>query len=345
MLSNGFTLFAAGLAAVAGVSAHSPPRAIHAGLAKRVDGDVQLHKRYSGTRWTFFDVGLGACGKVNVESDFIVALNAEQFGSGYPGPNCEKTITMTYNGKTATAKIMDMCPGCPYGGLDLSRSLFRYFAPEYVGVIQGDWNFSGSSSGGDAPAPAPAPQTTSTKVATPVSKPTTSSSKAPAPAVTTSTQAPAPAVTSAPARVTTSSRVTQATPATTSAARVASSSSPAPARASASSSQSSSQNPKTSVAPQFAAAKSFAAPSPTSSSAAAQSSSASVIKSASRASATTSKPSSTTSSSFVAPSSASASATPTDIETLIQNNIEAITTILSRLAELLQKLRLSRSDN
>lgn len=50
----------------------------------------------------------GACGENNVESDFIVALNAIQFGTGYPGPNCFKTITMKYNGKVATAKIMDM---------------------------------------------------------------------------------------------------------------------------------------------------------------------------------------------------------------------------------------------
>jgi hypothetical protein len=40
-------------------------------------------------------------------SSQIVALNADQFGSGYPGPNCGKSITLKYGGKTATAKIMD----------------------------------------------------------------------------------------------------------------------------------------------------------------------------------------------------------------------------------------------
>lgn len=33
------------------------------------------------------------------------------------------------------------CPGCPYGGLDLSRGLFRQFAAEDVGVVYGEWYF------------------------------------------------------------------------------------------------------------------------------------------------------------------------------------------------------------
>jgi outer membrane biosynthesis protein TonB len=64
-------------------------------------------------------------------------------------------ITMSYNGKTTKAQITDECPGCPYGGLDLSRGLFRFFAPESVGVLSGDWWFDGE--GDDKPAPPPPP--------------------------------------------------------------------------------------------------------------------------------------------------------------------------------------------
>jgi len=64
----------------------------------------------------------------SVESDFIVALNTAQYGGGYPGPNCFKSITISYGGKTAQAKVMDQCPSCGYGDLDLSRSLFNYFS-------------------------------------------------------------------------------------------------------------------------------------------------------------------------------------------------------------------------
>ncbi|KAF8217375.1 hypothetical protein K438DRAFT_1455643, partial [Mycena galopus ATCC 62051] len=55
---------------------------------------------------------------------------------------CFKQITMTYNGKTATATITDSCPGCPTnGGLDLSPGLFSFFADQSLGVISGDWSF------------------------------------------------------------------------------------------------------------------------------------------------------------------------------------------------------------
>lgn len=122
----------------------------HHEIAKRSSGDMQLHKRFSNARFTYFAVGLGACGRYNVPSDFIVALNAAQFGGGYPGPNCFKSITISFGGKSAQATIMDQCPGCPYGGLDLSVGLFRYFSDLSAGVIHGEWHFNG---GGGSPPP------------------------------------------------------------------------------------------------------------------------------------------------------------------------------------------------
>lgn len=125
-------------------------------------------KRGFGGKATYYATGLGACGEVNVDSDFIVALNSPQFGSGYPGPNCFKQVQINANGKSATATIMDQCPGCAYGDLDMSPSLFSHFADHSVGVFQMDWDFVGS---GAAPAPATseAPKTSSTPEPTPSS--------------------------------------------------------------------------------------------------------------------------------------------------------------------------------
>ena len=111
---------------------------------------LEKRQSFSG-RATFYDVGLGACGEYkrvyaslfasrhmltySVESDFIVALNTAQYGGGYPGPNCFKSITISYGGKTAQAKIMDQCPSCGYGDLDLSRSLFNYFSVSHLHSI------------------------------------------------------------------------------------------------------------------------------------------------------------------------------------------------------------------
>ncbi len=55
----GITLLAlASPLAVLGDLRHSHRRAsAHSDIAKRAEGHIQLHKRFSGTRWTFYDVG------------------------------------------------------------------------------------------------------------------------------------------------------------------------------------------------------------------------------------------------------------------------------------------------
>lgn len=121
-----------------------------------------LEKRFDGARFSFYQAGLGACGKTNSGSDFIVALNTPQYAGG---SHCFDTITITAEGKTTQAQIVDECPGCPFGGLDFSTGLFSFFASESEGIITGSWTFGG---GGSPPPQAPSttsntpPQTTST---------------------------------------------------------------------------------------------------------------------------------------------------------------------------------------
>ena len=56
-------------------------------------------------------VGQGACGgPVDYEPAYVVAMNHAQFGPGYPGPECGKSITIQggpLNGN-AQALITDM---------------------------------------------------------------------------------------------------------------------------------------------------------------------------------------------------------------------------------------------
>ncbi|KAG2145463.1 uncharacterized protein EDB93DRAFT_1087132 [Suillus bovinus] len=123
-------------------------RGRHQELVQRARGDVGIHKRsFDNARFTFYDVGLGACGQHSSPDDFVAALNTAQYGEGYPGPQCFKTITILYGGKTAQATIIDKCMGCPYGGLDFSTSLFDHFAPESGGVLYGSWWFNDGVSG------------------------------------------------------------------------------------------------------------------------------------------------------------------------------------------------------
>ncbi|EPQ53553.1 hypothetical protein GLOTRDRAFT_130898 [Gloeophyllum trabeum ATCC 11539] len=124
------------LAVMAGLAQGSPTEF----TAVRRNG-TDLDKRVNNARMTYYNVGLGACGITNQPTDFVVALDATDFGSGYPGPHCFQHISITANGKTATAEIVDKCPGCPVGGLDLSEGLFSFFAPLSTGVIYGSWNY------------------------------------------------------------------------------------------------------------------------------------------------------------------------------------------------------------
>ncbi|KAI0370227.1 hypothetical protein BV20DRAFT_966852 [Pilatotrama ljubarskyi] len=101
-----------------------------------------LEKRitHSG-RGTFFNVGLGACGKHNVNSDHIVAISSSIFGSG---GNCEQfmEIKNTKNGKTAFGLVRDSCPGCGPADIDMSPSLFQALGASLEeGVIKVSWHF------------------------------------------------------------------------------------------------------------------------------------------------------------------------------------------------------------
>jgi len=121
----------------------------HEQLAKRSEGDLQLYKRFSGARWSFYNTetgNAGSCGQFLSNSGFTVAVNQAQMVDSF----CFKTITMTYGGRTTTATVEDTCPGCPWGGLDLSPGLFSFFAPQSIGIIYGEWEFT---DGTDAPPP------------------------------------------------------------------------------------------------------------------------------------------------------------------------------------------------
>ncbi|KAK0629354.1 RlpA-like double-psi beta-barrel-protein domain-containing protein-containing protein, partial [Bombardia bombarda] len=91
------------------------------------------------------NVGLGACGQTNKDSDFIAAVGASRFDQNTPNGNpnkntlCGKKIKISYKGKSTTVTVRDRCPGCGYNDLDLSPAAFRALAPQSVGRISGTW--------------------------------------------------------------------------------------------------------------------------------------------------------------------------------------------------------------
>ncbi|EPQ29646.1 uncharacterized protein PFL1_02866 [Pseudozyma flocculosa PF-1] len=133
-----------------------------------------LQKRaYSGTA-TYYAAGLGACGGTNSGSDFIVALNAPTWGTsdGQRSSHCDQQVVITNNknGNTQTATVVDLCPGCGYGSLDMSTGLFAALNNGNMddGVFPITWHWAGESAPAPAPAqekpkPKPTPKETKTK--------------------------------------------------------------------------------------------------------------------------------------------------------------------------------------
>ncbi|KAG2107263.1 plant expansin [Suillus discolor] len=222
-----FLLVAAVLPFTVGGALGHIQRVRHHELAQRARGDVGIHKRFDNARFTFYDVGLGACGQYSSPSDFIVAVNVIQYGPGFPGPLCFKPITISCGGKTAQATIMDKCMGCPDGGLDFSKGLFDFFASEDAGVLYGMWWFNDDVS--ELPTPSMSPEWTPTPIpalSTPTPTPT------PTPTFTyvsyqhhqaadttstveTSTTSVTPASTPSPTESSTTSETPTSTPSTT----------------------------------------------------------------------------------------------------------------------------------
>ncbi|GAA5867695.1 hypothetical protein JCM3774_003379 [Rhodotorula dairenensis] len=98
---------------------------------------------YSGQATFFYQDGnAGACGTTHSDSERIIALQTEMFGSG---GFCGKTVTITNtdNGKSVTATVADECPGCSSSAsLDLSTGAFDAIASEDAGQVPISWSFT-----------------------------------------------------------------------------------------------------------------------------------------------------------------------------------------------------------
>jgi expansin (peptidoglycan-binding protein) len=98
-----------GATAVIDVDARAPAPATDA-VATTFSGDM-----------TYFFPGLGACGENNGNNDAIVAVSPSVYNSGSA---CNRGITIHYNGRSANARIVDLCPSCATGSIDVSPSVF-----------------------------------------------------------------------------------------------------------------------------------------------------------------------------------------------------------------------------
>ncbi|KAJ7691302.1 barwin-like endoglucanase, partial [Mycena rosella] len=95
---------------------------------------------------TFYEPGLGACGKTNSRYQLIVAVGHGVFDS-YPGANpsnpnknpiCGKKLKATFGQKSVTVAVEDRCAGCSGAAdLDFTEAGFKQLAALGVGRLQG----------------------------------------------------------------------------------------------------------------------------------------------------------------------------------------------------------------
>ncbi|KAJ8655445.1 hypothetical protein O0I10_008939 [Lichtheimia ornata] len=100
-------------------------------------------KKYKG-QGTYYTPGLGSCGIESTAKDMIAALNAPQMGSsGNPNSNknCGKKVKVKGPKGSVTVKIIDTCPGCAKGDLDLSPAAFARIADLDDGRVSITWSF------------------------------------------------------------------------------------------------------------------------------------------------------------------------------------------------------------
>lgn len=100
-------------------------------------GDAALGPDYTGEA-TYYDAnGTGACGFAASNDFMVAAINDEQ----YSKENCGKCVAVTGPNGTVVVRIVDKCPGCSHGDLDLSQTAFSKIAKLSAGRVKITWHF------------------------------------------------------------------------------------------------------------------------------------------------------------------------------------------------------------
>ncbi|GEQ69859.1 hypothetical protein JCM33374_g3534 [Metschnikowia sp. JCM 33374] len=97
---------------------------------------------------TYYNPGMGACGMVHTDSDYIVAVGDmlyEQYTpDGNPNHNtlCGAKLIAHYEGKSVEVTVVDRCGSCSPNDLDLSPVAFAQIANQGLGIINLTWEWA-----------------------------------------------------------------------------------------------------------------------------------------------------------------------------------------------------------
>jgi expansin len=99
--------------------------------------DAAAETVYSGQA-TYYDAdGTGACGFKATPNDLdVAALNGSQYKKSW----CGQCVLVTGPKGMVKVRIVDLCPGCASGGLDLSEQAFGAIAAVSAGRVKITWH-------------------------------------------------------------------------------------------------------------------------------------------------------------------------------------------------------------
>lgn len=99
--------------------------------------DAEPVTTYSGEA-TYYDAdGTGACGFPASTNYYVAAMNKAQYSKAV----CGQCVHVKGPDGEVTVRIVDLCPGCSSGDLDLSMTAFKSIAQLSDGRVAIDWSF------------------------------------------------------------------------------------------------------------------------------------------------------------------------------------------------------------
>jgi expansin len=107
-------------------------------------GRIRFGVRYSGVATFYGATGAGNCSFEASDDLMVAAMNQADYENSQA---CGAFLAVTGpGGSKVTVKVVDRCPECPPGALDLSRQAFTRLAPASAGKIAISWTLLSPSS-------------------------------------------------------------------------------------------------------------------------------------------------------------------------------------------------------
>lgn len=100
--------------------------------------DAPSEPEYSGEATYYYTTKLGACGIPTPPDDLVAAMNGKQ----YSKENCGRCAAVNGPKGSVVVRIIDKCPGCDFGDLDLSDTAFAKIAEKSAGRVKISWKFT-----------------------------------------------------------------------------------------------------------------------------------------------------------------------------------------------------------